>query len=254
MATKMGDTFYSPTKGEEIFIIAMKTTLNVLAISSLCGGFLLSSAGDAHSQQNTWYIRADAGGNVTRDVSLNEFFGVPVAPGSQLKLDQGVRGGVAGGYNLTGWFAAEGQIGVFANHVNSITGATEVHDVTFGNAPFLANGILQLPNATLFLPYIGAGVGFSEAFFNADHIAYPAGAGNTVFVHGGDADTVFAWQLMAGLRCALNARMGLSVEYRYFHADGGNWHGNLTPFATRDRIGFGATETHAVSLAFDYHF
>ncbi|HWX22069.1 MAG TPA: outer membrane beta-barrel protein [Candidatus Binatia bacterium] len=232
----------------------MKTTHNILVFSILNAGILLVSVFHARSQEGTWYVKADLGGNVTRDVKMNEFFGLPVAPGSKLQLDPGVRAGFAGGYQFTDWFSAEGELGVFANRVNSITGATEVHEASFGNIPVLVNGKLQLPNPTPFTPYIGAGIGFSEAFLDARRIAYPDGAGGTVFVRGSDADTVFAWQALAGLRYAINKRMGLSVEYRYFRADGGEWRADFAPGAPSDRIRFGRTETHAVSLAFDVHF
>ena len=49
-------------------------------------------------------------------------------------------------------------------------------------------------------------------------------------------------------------RMGLAVEYHYFHADGAEWRAEFTFGAGTDRMRFGGTETHAVSVAFDYHF
>jgi opacity protein-like surface antigen len=163
-------------------------------------------------------------------------------------LNPGFRAGIQGGYQFCEWFAAEGELGFMANAVDSITGATRVHDASFANVPFLVNLRLQLPTRCPFTPYIGGGAGFSETIFDVGTIEL-----NGIEMHGSDADTVFAYQGFAGLRYAINARMGLSVEYRYFAADPGEWHGDTFNTAS-DRLRFGRSQTHAFSIAFDYHF
>jgi opacity protein-like surface antigen len=116
--------------------------------------------------------------------------------------------------------------------------------------PFLANVKFQLPMGRCPVkPYLGAGAGFSEAIFDVDKLTIGG-----ISIHGNDADTVFAWQAFAGLRYAINERMGLAVEYRYFEADSPTWHANLAFNSASDAFGFGKTHTHAISLAFDYRF
>src|SRR5436309_468371 len=92
----------------------------------------------ARGQNMGFYLKGDLGGNLTQDTELREFFG-PVTPGSKVKFDPGVRFGVAAGYHVTDWFAAEGEFGVMANNIRSITDATRVHDAVFSNVPFLVN-------------------------------------------------------------------------------------------------------------------
>jgi opacity protein-like surface antigen len=202
----------------------------------------------ALAQNSGFYIKGDVGGNITRDIELKEFFG-PVAPGSQIKLDAGFRAGLSGGYQVTEWFAAEAELGLFENTINSITDATSIHNATFANVPLLFNAKFQYPNRTPLTPYIGAGLGFSEAIFDVDNIT----VGNTS-LSGSDNATVFAYQAFAGLRYRLNERMGLSVEYRYFVAESPTWHADVTVGNGSDAMSFGRSQTQAFSLAFDFRF
>jgi len=202
----------------------------------------------AFGQGSGFYVKGDVGGNFTQDTDLREFFG-PVAPGSRVTFDPGFRAGVAGGYQATGWLAGEAELGFMENTINSITSATRLHDVIFANLPLLFNAKLQYQNRSSLTPYAGAGVGFSEAFFDADRVMI----GN-ISLSGHDIDTVFAYQAFAGLRYALNDRMGLSVEYRYFVADGASWRADFSSGTSSDTLRFGRSQTHAFSLAFEFRF
>ncbi len=154
------------------------------ALAGSCA--LLAWSLPALGQSSRFYAKADVGGNITQDTSLNEFFG-PVAPNTKVKFDPGFRAGIAGGYQLTDWFAPEVEIGFMENKIDSITGADRVHDSWFASVPFLVNGKLQYPNSSPITPYAGAGVGFSEALLSVGHIDL----GGTS-LHGDISDTVFA--------------------------------------------------------------
>src|SRR5205807_6447818 len=93
--------------------MSMKKTFRSMLLA--CGSLALLSGSTAPAQQYPWYLKADLGGNVTLDTNLKEFFG-EVTPGSKVKFDPGVRVGFAGGYSLTDWFAAEGEIGTRATN------------------------------------------------------------------------------------------------------------------------------------------
>jgi OOP family OmpA-OmpF porin len=198
------------------------------------------------AQYGRFYVRTDAGGNLTSDTELREFFG-PVTPNSKVKFDPGFRFGAAFGYQVTEWFSAEGETGIMANSIDSITDSTS-HDAVFSNVPFLANVRFQLPRSRV-TPYIGGGVGCSTTILDTDHIEI-----NGVFMHGSDADTVFAYQGFAGVRFQISSQMGLALEYRYFWADPAEWHADVTFGTATDRIRFGRTETQTLSIAFVYHF
>ncbi len=216
--------------------------LSAHSLVTLC----LLSAIPALAQNGRFYVRGNLGGNLTSDTELREFFG-PVTSGSKVKFDPGVSFGAAFGYEVTEWFSAEGQTGIMANSIHSITDSTR-HDAVFSNVPFLANVLFQLPHAR-FTPYIGGGIGVSTTVLDADEIEV-----NGTFMHGSDADAVFAYQGFAGLRYRINQQMGVCLEYRYFWADPAEWRADVAFGTDTDKIRFGGTETHTLSLAFEYHF
>ncbi len=220
----------------------LRPLLFFTAITIIC----FCSALRAQAQLERLYFKADLGGNITLDTDLREFFG-PVTPGSKVRFEPGLRAGFGVGYDLTDFFAFEGEFGVMENHIDSITDATR-NDAWFSQVPFLVNVKLKLPNSSIITPYIGGGVGGSAAILDIDEIAL-----NGNFVHGSDSDVVFAYQAFGGLRVRINERMGLSVEYRYFATDAPTWHSDDIVVGS-DSIRFGRGEVHAFSLAFDYHF
>lgn len=224
----------------------MKTSIRFPLKSIVCSGLVAATL--PALGQTGFYLKADMGGNLTQDADLKEFFG-PVAPGSKVKFDPGFRAGLTGGYQFLDWLAGEVEVGYLENRIDSITGADIVHNAWFGNVPFLLNAKLQYPNSTRFTPYMGAGAGFSEALIDVGRIDI-----NGTSVHGSLNDTVFAWQGFAGVRYTLNERMGLSLEYRYFAAEGANWQADFTQGVPSDTLRMGRTQTHAISLAFDFRF
>jgi len=219
-----------------------------------CGCVLLCAAASGYGQNTGFYVKGDLGGNLTHDIDVEEFLGANLS-GARIELDPGLRAGIGGGYQFVDWASAEVEVGFMGNYIKSMTGATHIHDAMIGNVPFLVNGKLQLPMGRCpVTPYIGAGVGFSETFFDVDVLEFRDAAGNTYGISGSDSDTVFAWQAFAGLRYALNERMGLGVEYRYFQAESPSWHADFTVGTGSDTLKFGRTQTHAFSLVFDFRF
>jgi opacity protein-like surface antigen len=221
--------------------------MSIQLLSSLALGLALSFPMAVQAQMGNWYLKADAGGNITPSTDLKEFFGEPLAPGSEVEFDPGVRFGVGAGYHVTPWFATEVETGIFANEIKSVTDATRL-DAVFSNVPLLGNLRFQCPRWERFQPYFGGGAGVSFPVIDADRIEI----GGTS-MHGSESDAVFAYQAFGGLRFKLNDQMGLSLEYRYFHADGAEWSDEFEEIGS-DRLRFGATETHSISIVFDFRF
>ncbi len=225
----------------------MKKNLNWLVLYGACSSLALLATLPALGQVSPWYFKADLGGNVTPDTELKEFFG-PVAPGSKVEFDPGIRFGFAAGYHFTDWFAVEGEVGTFWNRIHSITDATSV-DAAYGNVPLLVNVRLEWPKADRLRPYIGGGLGGSGAILDVDHITL-----NNVHLSGTESAAVFAYQAFGGLRFKINDRMGLNVEYRYFATTDPEWETDVTFGTLTDDLRMGGTRTHAVSLSFDWSF
>src|SRR5438876_10151626 len=121
----------------------MKKTFKLsILCSAACAAALLYPFA-TFSQIPGLYFRADAGGDITRDTEVKEFFG-PVTPGSKEKVDPGPRFGFAAGYFFTDWFALEGEVAAMANNIKSITDSSCV-DPTCANVTLLSNVRIECP-------------------------------------------------------------------------------------------------------------
>ena len=213
-------------------------TLSLLSIAA-CASF---------AEQGKFYVKADAGGAVTTDTELKEFFGQALAPSSEISFDPGFHLGVRGGYGVTDWFDAEVETGFTVNRIDSITGASEADgDVT--NIPLLLNARFHCPALHRVSPYFGAGLGFASTVLWADDIVI----GSTV-MDGSTSGLVFAYQAFAGVRFAINERMGISVEYHYFATTSAEMDAAVVVGTTSDELEIGGMSSHLVTLAFDYRF
>jgi len=201
-----------------------------------------------YSYTPRFYVGMDVGGTITSDPKLKEFFG-PVSPDSRIRLDPGVRLGFVGGYRFADWFSLEGETGVMANEIHSISGG-DVDGASIDNVPFMANLRLQLPERRCpFTPFIGGGAGGSASIIDIRHHIDL----NGIRAEGSDGDVVFAYQAFAGLRYAFNDNMGLGVEYHYFVTTGSTWtfSGSGTP---SNHLKASGIQSHAITLAFDWRF
>ena len=217
---------------------------SLLALSAL---LTLVCAPIVSAQSPPFYVNADLGGCVTMDTDLNGFFG-PVAPGSKVKFDPGLRYGITAGFQLTEWFALEAELGGMSTEINEITDANAV-SAWFSSIPILVNAKFQWKNASRFTPYVGVGVGGSASFLSMDFIEL-----NGVGVTGDTSDFVFAAQALAGLRYNLNDRMSLAVEYRFLWTENPSFEADFTSGLASDHISFGQIESQSLSLAFNWRF
>jgi hypothetical protein len=104
------------------------------SISTLLAALLpLICSSPACAQDTGFYVKADVGGGVTMDTDLNAFFG-PVAPGSKVTFDPGLRYGLAAGYQFTHWFALEAEFGSMVTKIDQITDATPIVDFANGGS------------------------------------------------------------------------------------------------------------------------
>jgi len=235
----------------------MKETMESPHLLAALSAFMLLGTLTAPCQESRFYVKGDLGGNLTSDtegtVSGNAAFGSVFGTqslGVKARFDPGVHIGVAGGYRVTDWFAAEAELGAIVNKVEPGDGLS---NGTFTSVPFLFNVRLQYPSHSRWMPYIGAGVGVSAAILDSDILIGAANGNFYVRAPTTGADAVLAYQAFAGLRYRLNEHMGLNVEYRFLVTGSPEWNLDISGYSgttvTFDRI-----ETHVFSLAFEYRF
>jgi len=217
-------------------------TAPLIAISILT----LSHPLSAHAQHDQFYIKLDGGVVGAKDVKLNEFLGVAIAPNSEITFDPGVHVGFRAGYGFTDWFAGEIETGITANNIETITGATEANGA-LAKIPFLLNARLNLPHKYRVAPYIGAGAGVATSILTANDIVISGTS-----LEGSGTDSVFVYQAFAGFRIALTEKTALNVGYRYLNAGESNL--RVDDGFVPDRIRLGRSETHTVSVGFEWDF
>jgi opacity protein-like surface antigen len=215
--------------------------------AALCTVAVLSVVA-AQAQETPFYIKGDLGGAWTEDTALKSFFGENTF-GAKMKFDPGARLGFQGGYMVTDWFSAEAETGVTTSTIHSITGGPSSVDASLSTVPFLLNARFQIPCRMRVTPFFGGGLGFADMVLDADHMTF-----GTTRLHGTVSDAVFAYQAFAGLRFALNDRMGVSVEYHYLGTTDPEWRADFVVGGGSDRMKIGGIETHSFSIAFEYRF
>jgi len=150
----------------------------------------------------------------TTDFTTNQSFN------ERIRFDPGVYVGGAGGFDF-GFLRLEGELSYKEADIKSITdniGSAQFRDIdgNLGALAFMANAFLDMHNYTPVTPYLGGGIGFATLHMTDTW----ATTGTTrQLMYPRDDDTVFAYQLGAGLDIALNRRYSLDLGYRYFNTD-----------------------------------
>jgi opacity protein-like surface antigen len=135
----------------------------------------------------------------------------PGLPNITIESDAGLALGVAAGYS-SGNTRGEVEIGYQKNDLDqatllgvpvALTGDTTSLSVLF-------NGYYDIDTDSQFTPFVSAGLGFAKIDLN-DFNAVGSGSPDT-----NDDDTVFAYQLGAGVGYAVNEKISIDIKYRYF--------------------------------------
>jgi len=147
------------------------------------------------------YVGGDIGIGLASDMDMdmnNYIF--------DIEFDPGINLGAAVGYSF-GKIRAEGEIGWQKNRVDKVTYGSyeETYNghIDLSNLSFLANGYYDFPNSSPFTPYVSAGIGFT-------YMKWEESAYNDY------DDTVFAYQIGAGIGYAINERLTIDAKYRYY--------------------------------------
>jgi len=146
----------------------------------------------------------------------------------KVEFDVGVYTGGTAGFDF-GLLRLEGELSYRYSDIESITDKSVGEpfpnvDGNLGALSFMANAFIDLHNASPFTPYFGGGVGF--AVLNLSDTF--AGTGSQILLYPDGNETVFAYQLGAGLELAINRMLSLDLGYRYFNTDKASFEYNST--------------------------
>lgn len=125
---------------------------------------------------------------------------------AETSFDMGFNIGVAGGYDF-GPARVEGELTYRLNDIDEYSApgfGTFSADGDVSALSLLANGFWDIPTGGPVTPYLGAGIGVAQV--SMDDPSFPID----------DDDTVFAYQLAAGVAFDLTPTLALDLGYRYF--------------------------------------
>ena len=173
-----------------------------IAVVLLVGATL--SAVPAFAVEGRPYASVTAGATFLADSDFEE-----EGDTIEAEFDTGYNVGAALGYDF-GPGRMEAEIAYRSNEFDKFTyqGVSVSGDGTASALSFMVNGYLDFKNQSAVTPFVTAGLGFANV--DVDDVEV---AGVSV---GSEDDTVFAYQLGAGLGIALNKEISLDLSYKYF--------------------------------------
>jgi opacity protein-like surface antigen len=133
---------------------------------------------------------------------------------SENALDNNASFAAAAGYRFNPNVRVEGELSYRKNdYSENVDGVSANGDVKGTN--LMANAWYDFANSTAFTPYIGGGLGMMRG---SAKIGF-AGSPTTI----DDSDTVFAWQLGAGLAYNVTQNIAVTADYRYIETNNFNF-------------------------------
>lgn len=189
--------------------------------SVFMAGLLIASADSASAQDYKWYGAFGVGPSFLSDVDVTQ-----AGVGGSTEFDTGAAfsGAVGKVFND---FRGEAELFAGVNDISSLkAGGGSVSasgDVTA--LALMLNGYYDISTNSKWTPYIGGGVGFANVSIN-DFAAVGLFLAD-------DDDTVFAYQLKAGIGYQFTPRIDGTLGYRYFGtADADFVDSSGAPFST----------------------
>jgi len=137
----------------------------------------------------------------------------------RVEFDPSINIGGTGGFDF-GYLRLEGELSYKNAEMSKISeqiSGTRITNVDgrLGALAMMFNAFLDLHNNTQVTPYIGGGVGFATLYLS-DTFGTETNTGNRSRLYRSDDDTVFAYQVGAGLEIAFTKMLSLDLGYRYF--------------------------------------
>jgi opacity protein-like surface antigen len=178
----------------------------------------------APSRPGPYFSAFIGGSGVTdTDATTTDFNGAPPIPfNDRVNFDPSIGIGATGGYDF-GIVRLEGELSYKQGDISSVDSQVVGNQSitrfvnTNGNVgalTMMANAFIDFHSQGLITPYVGGGIGFA-ALHLTDTFGTDISTGDRGVVFLSDDDTVFAYQLGAGLEIPLNRQFSIDLGYRY---------------------------------------
>ncbi len=178
----------------------------ILAIA--CCATLLSISSVAYSAEGLY-----VSGNLGLAIPNNSDVTFSDSPGATLTVESNSGLALAGaiGYGLSNNVRLEAEVAYQKNDMDKmkILGVGLDINGDTSSLALLLNGYYDFKNKSAFTPFIGGGIGIAKVnMSDVTLFGLPIGSS--------DDDTVFAYQVGAGVSYAVNEKVSIDVKYRYF--------------------------------------
>jgi opacity protein-like surface antigen len=195
------------------------------------------------------YLSVFLGANVARDATVSSFDGTTYS--DRVTFDPGIYIGGTGGYDF-GFLRLEGELSYRHANIDTIT-ETEPTSNRFRNVEgdlgaftTMFNVFLDMHNPSRVTPYLGGGIGFASLYLS-DTTGYDTNLASRVPLYNESNDTVFAYQVGAGMDIAINNHFSLDIGYRYFITEKANF--DADSISSNLRL-----ESHNAKIGFNFKF
>jgi opacity protein-like surface antigen len=169
----------------------------------------------------------------------------------RVEFDPSISIGGSGGFDF-GYLRIEGELSYKNGEMSSIT--EKISQTRFANvdgrvgvSALMFNAFFDMRNPSPVIPYIGGGIGFATLNLG-DTYGTDTTTGYRERLYHSDTDTVFAYQVGAGLEIALTSMLSLDLGYRYFGTAKAQFNRNSS---TATEVKF---ESHNASVGFRVKF
>jgi opacity protein-like surface antigen len=223
----------------------MKTYL--IAIVTLLISSLPSLSTAANNRPGP-YLSAFIGTSIAKNATVsgydsyyNETFN------DQVTFDPGIYIGGTGGYDF-GLLRLEAELSYRNANIDTVTNSAGFRfrnvDGDLGTFATMFNVFYDMHNPSRITPYLGGGIGFATL-----NLSDTTGFDNSgkLYLYDNSSDTVFAYQIGAGVDFAITNRYSLDIGYRYFITEKANFDGDFISSSLR-------LESHDAKIGFKFKF
>jgi opacity protein-like surface antigen len=196
------------------------------------------------------YFRMSGGPTFFETGTLQQFTtqGFSGPANQPVDFDVGYTFSGAFGYAFNKYLSLDFESGYNEARINNIPGYF-ANGSYISNIPLLVNGTLSLPIPhTILVPYIGVGGGGSISTLYANALG-DQGGNFTAF--GSISETVYAYQVFAGLNFKVTRNISLGIGYKYFGTGDTSY---SYPPGPNLNISFKGVRTHTVMFTFQSNF